>query len=133
MLLLGAVKKYAMTAVFLAVIGSALWLYYTDSQAKLKTMAESNARLEVALQAQKRSINQLQQGIETAMKANQELARNLQLTQKNLQQRLDLLNVDLQTNSRQDPQTVEDIVNEQQGKLWDEIERDTVLSVTDLN
>ncbi len=73
-------KLYVMIVV-LAVLGmvgaGAVW-YYNDTQARIATLRENNAKLEVAVQTAEESINTLQETMAQVAEANQQLQTQLQ-------------------------------------------------------
>ena len=122
------IKLYAMIIV-LAVLGmvgaGAVW-YYNDTQARIATLRDNNAKLEVAVQTAEESINTLQDTMQQVAKANQKLQGELQKAEQygdELQAKL--RRHDLTALALKEPKQLEGKMNGATAKLWREIEKDT--------
>ena len=72
-------------------VGFGAYKYYTDTQQRIQTLAENNAKLETALQTSEASVNALQKQAEQSAKLTSELQGKLQQAEQyrdNLQKRL---------------------------------------------
>jgi FtsZ-binding cell division protein ZapB len=122
------IKLYAMIIV-LAVLGmvgaGAVW-YYNDTQARIATLRENNAKLEVAIQTSEDSINNLQKAMESFAEANQNLQADLQKAEAygdELQSKLRRHN--LTALALKKPALIEGKMNEATAKLWRDLEKDS--------
>lgn len=122
------IKLYLMIIVLavLGAVGAGAFWYYKDTQARMATLRENNAKLEVAIQTSEESINNLQQTMETFSKANEQLQNELQKAEQygdELQAKL--RRHDLTALALKKPKQLEGKMNDATAKLWRDIERDT--------
>jgi cell division protein FtsB len=122
------IKLYAMIIV-LAVLGmvgaGAVW-YYNDTQARIATLRENNAKLEVAIQTSEESINKLQKTMETFAEANNRLQTQLQKAEAygdELQSKLRRHN--LTALALKKPGLLEGKMNGATANLWRDLEKDS--------
>ena len=127
-------EKTSMTRVYIFLlvvgllggVGFGAWKYYTDTQQRIQTLAENNAKLETALETSEASINALQeQAVQTA-KLTSELQGKLQAAEQygdNLRKRLRQL--DLNADALANPKQLEGRMNAATAKLWREIMGET--------
>ena len=122
------IKLYAMLIV-LAVLGSvgygAVW-YYNDTQARIATLRENNAKLEVAIQTSEASLESLQQDVAKFQELNNELQTQLQKAEQygdELQAKLRRHN--LTALALKKPGLLEGKMNGATANLWRDLEKDT--------
>jgi len=122
------VRLYLMLIV-LAVLGSvgagAFW-YYKDTQQRIQTLQENNAKLEVALQTSEESINALQADMAKFSELNNKLSIALQKAESygdELRSKLSKLN--LVVEALKDSKVLEGKMNGASAKLWREFMEDT--------
>ena len=99
-------------------VGFGAWKYYTDTQQRIKTLAENNAKLETALETSEASINTLQAQAEQTAKLTVELTGALQRAEQygdNLRKRLRQL--DLNADALANPKDLEGRMNGATAKL----------------
>ena len=112
-------------AMFFSMIGGAYW-YYKDTQERLGVLRENNAKLEVANQTNQETINRLNEDMERQAELNQNLTRRLQESQVHLDAlRTRLSEIDLTVEALQDPEGMEERVNNAVEKLISRIESET--------
>jgi hypothetical protein len=107
-------------------VGFGAWKYYTDTQQRIQTLAENNAKLETALETSEASINTLQAQAEQTAKQTLELQTALQKAEEygdNLRNRLRQL--DLLADAMANPKNLEGRMNGATAKLWREIMGET--------
>jgi len=107
-------------------VGFGAYKYYTDTQQRIQTLAENNAKLETALQTSEASVNALQKQAEQSAKLTSELQGKLQQAEQyrdNLQKRLRQL--DLNADALSNPKELEGRMNGATAKLWREIMAET--------
>ena len=121
--------KLYVLIIILAVLGmvgaGAVW-YYNDTQARIATLRENNAKLEVAIQTSEESIATLQQDIAKFAKANEELQTELQKAEEygdELQAKLRRHN--LTALALKKPALLEGKMNGATANLWRDLEQDT--------
>ena len=66
----------------LGVVGYGGYMYYKDTQQRIATLTENNAKLEVAVQISEDSVELLQDDIEKNAELNRELQKELQVAEK---------------------------------------------------
>ena len=122
------IKLYAMIIV-LAVLGmvgaGAVW-YYNDTQARIATLRENNAKLEVAVQTAEESINTLQETMAQVAEANNKLQTELQKAEAygdELQSKLRRHN--LTALALKKPGLLEGKMNGATANLWRDLEKDS--------
>lgn len=121
-------RVYILLLVFglLGGVGFGAWKYYTDTQQRIQTLAENNAKLETALETSEASINALQAQAEQSAKLTVELQGKLQAAEQygdNLRKRLRQL--DLNADALANPADLEGRMNGATAKLWREIMGET--------
>ena len=107
-------------------IGFGVWKYYTDTQQRIQTLAENNAKLETALETSEASINALREQAVQTVKLTNELQSKLQAAEQygdNLRKRLKQL--DLNADALANPKDLEGRMNAATAKLWREIMGET--------
>ena len=115
--------------IVLGILGSvgygAVW-YYNDTQQRIATLRENNAKLEVAVQTSEASIETLQNGIEKAAELNKQLQSDLQKAEAygdELRGKLSRMN--LIQDALKDAKALEGKMNGATAKLWRELMSDT--------
>lgn len=122
------IKIYALI-IILAVLGSvgygAMW-YYKDTQERIATLQENNAKLETALETSEASIESLQQDMQKFAALNQELQVQLQKAEAYGDElRGKLSRINLVQEALRDAQQLEGKMNGASAKLWRGIMEDT--------
>jgi len=122
------IKLYLMLIV-LAVLGSvgygAVW-YYQDTQARIATLRENNAKLEIAVETAEQSINNLQEEAARSQELMNELSTKLQKAEQygdDLRNKLRQL--DLVQDALKDAMELQGRMNGATAKLWRSIVADT--------
>lgn len=107
-------------------VGYGAWQYYNDTQQRIQTLAENNAKLETALETSEKSINAMrEQAAQTAV-LTKRLQEDLQKAEQygdNLRTRLRQL--DLLADAIADAKNLEGRMNGATAKLWREIMGET--------
>ena len=107
-------------------VGYGAWQYYNDTQQRIQTLAENNAKLETALETSEKSINEMrEQAAQTAV-LTKKLQEDLQKAEQygdNLRTRLRQL--DLLADAIADAKNLEGRMNGATAKLWREIMGET--------
>ena len=107
-------------------VGYGAWQYYNDTQQRIQTLAENNAKLETALETSEKSINAMrEQAAQTAV-LTKKLQEDLQKAEQygdNLRTRLRQL--DLLADAIADAKNLEGRMNGATAKLWREIMGET--------
>jgi FtsZ-binding cell division protein ZapB len=121
-------KLYALIIV-LGVLGGvgygAMW-YYQDTQARIATLRENNAKLEVAVQTAEESINTLQETMAKVEEANRQLQQDLQKAEAYGDDlRAKLRKHDLTALALKKPELLEGKMNGATANLWRQITEDT--------
>lgn len=121
--------KIYLILIVLGILGSvgygAVW-YYNDTQQRIATLRENNAKLEVAVQTSEASIKVLQDGIEKAAELNKQLQSDLQKAEAygdELRGKLSRMN--LIQEALKDAKALEGKMNGATAKLWRELMEDT--------
>lgn len=122
------IKLYLMLIV-LAVLGSvgygAVW-YYNDTQARIATLRENNAKLEIAVETAEQSINNLQEEAARSQELMNQLSAKLQKAEQygdDLRNKLRQL--DLVQDALKDAMELQGRMNGATAKLWRSIVADT--------
>ena len=119
------IKIYALIVVIVILGGvgyGALW-YYNDTQERIATLRDNNAKLEVANKSKEKALNTIRSDIEKQNKLNKELSGKLQKAeegQDNL--RAKLQKHDLKRLSLKKPAWVEKILNDGTKKVFNDLE-----------
>ena len=115
--------------IVLAVLGSvgygAVW-YYQDTQARIATLRENNAKLEIAVETAEQSINNLQEEAARSQELMNELSTKLQKAEQygdDLRNKLRQL--DLVQDALKDAMELQGRMNGATAKLWRSIVADT--------
>lgn len=121
--------KIYLILIVLGILGSvgygAVW-YYNDTQQRIATLRENNAKLEVAVQTSEASIKVLQDGIEKAAELNKQLQSDLQKAEAygdELRGKLSRMN--LIQEALKDAKALEGKMNGATAKLWRGLMEDT--------
>lgn len=122
------IKLYAMIIVLavLGAVGAGGYFYYVDTQERIATLRENNAKLEVAVQTAEESINTLQETMAKVAEANQQLQADLQKAEQygdELQSKLRRHN--LTALALKKPGLLEGKMNGATANLWRDLEKDT--------
>ena len=107
-------------------VGYAAYGYYTSTQQRIQTLAENNAKLEVAIEKSEKSITLLKSEAEKNAKLSKELQTKLQKAEAygdNLRNRLRKL--DLLADAISNAKNLEGRMNGATAKLWREIMGET--------
>lgn len=122
------IKIYLMVIV-LGIVASvgygAVW-YYNDTQERIATLQENNAKLEVAIQTSEASLESLQQDMAKFAELNNQLQNQLQKAEEygdELQAKLRRHN--LTALAIKKPGLLEGKMNDATAKLWRDLEQDT--------
>ena len=119
------IKIYALIVVLVILGGvgyGALW-YYNDTQQRIATLRENNAKLEVANEAKEKALKTVQADMEKQNKLNKDLSGKLQKAEKGQDNlRAKLQKHDLKRLSLKKPGMVEKILNDGTKKLLTELE-----------
>jgi hypothetical protein len=100
-------------------VGFGAWKYYNDTQQRIQTLAENNAKLEVAIAQSEASIDALTKNAAQNAQLTLKLQKDLQKAERysdNLQKRLRQL--DLSADALTDPENLEGRMNGATAKLW---------------
>jgi len=106
------------------------WYYYKDTQARIQTLTENSAKLEVATQQQEMTINTLVEDAEKYRELNKELNTKLEAANDYKNDLISKLRKhDLSRLSQQKPGLVEKKINNGTKKLFESFESITALPV----
>ena len=104
------------------------WYYYKDTQARIQTLTENSAKLEVATQQQEMTINTLVEDAEKYRELNKELNTKLEAANDYKNDLISKLRKhDLSRLSQQKPGLVEKRINNGTKKLFESFESITAL------
>jgi septal ring factor EnvC (AmiA/AmiB activator) len=122
------IRLYAFLIVcaILAGVGYGAMWYYKDTQARIATLRENNAKLEVAIQTSEESIKVLESTMKQVAEANNRLQNDLQKAEAygdELQGKLRRHN--LTALALKEPKQLEGKMNGATAKLWRDLEKDT--------
>jgi len=123
-------KVYALIVVLGLVggVGYGGYYYYKDTQQRIKTLTENNAKLEVAKQQQDDTIQTLVEDAEDFRVLNKKLATELQKAEEYRNNLIDKLRKhDLTRLSQKKPSLVENKINNGTKKLFERLESLTAL------
>ena len=119
-------KIAAMMGVAMAVMLGGFYWYYQDSQARMATLRENNAQLEVAVETASESVNKLQGDIEKMASLNKTLQQDLQKAEAYGDElRAKLNNLNLVVEALKDAKVLEGKMNGTTAKLWRDFMRDS--------
>lgn len=112
----------------LIAFGGVGYLYYTDTQTRLNTLRDNNAKLESANRTNQETIAQLQKDAELMNKLNEELVTKFNESSKKVDELRDkFIDHDLTTLSLKKPGLIESRINKGTQKAFEHIE--TITSV----
>ena len=122
------IKIYALLIVLglLGGVGYAGYSYYTSTQQRIQTLAENNAKLEIAVQAAEASVSALNEAANKNAKLTTELQNKLQKAEAygdNLRKKL--RNLDLIGDALRNPDNLEGRMNGATAKIWRDIMGDS--------
>jgi len=125
------VIKIYFLIVVLGLVGGVVyggWYYYKDTQARIQTLTENSAKLEVATQQQEMTINTLVEDAEKYRELNKELNTKLEAANDYKNDLISKLRKhDLSRLSQQKPGLVEKKINNGTKKLFESFESITAL------
>tara|TARA_B100000686_G_C16337078_1_gene735994 strand:+ start:226 stop:585 length:360 start_codon:yes stop_codon:yes gene_type:complete len=99
------------------------YYYYQDTQQRLKTLQQNNAKLEVAVKSKEAALQSVQENAEKQLKLNKELSGKLQDAEKYQDElRAKLQKHDLTRLSQKKPGLIEKKINEGTEKLFTDFE-----------
>jgi hypothetical protein len=123
--------KVYILVVVLGLVGGVVyggWYYYKDTQARIQTLTENSAKLEVATQQQEMTINTLVDDAEKYRELNKELNTKLEAANDYKNDLISKLRKhDLSRLSQQKPGLVEKKINNGTKKLFESFESITAL------
>ena len=123
--------KVYILIVVLGLVGGVVyggWYYYKDTQARIQTLTENSAKLEVATQQQEMTINTLVEDAEKYRELNKELNTKLEAANDYKNDLISKLRKhDLSRLSQQKPGLVEKKINNGTKKLFESFESITAL------
>ena len=106
----------------LGVVGYGGYMYYKDTQQRIATLTENNAKLEVAVQISEDSVELLQDDIEKNAELNRELQKELQVAEKYGDQlRNTLRKHNLTHLANKKPGLIERKMQNATNRLWDDL------------
>lgn len=122
------IMKYLYGAIGVSVVTMIVggYLYYKDTQARLRAYAENQAVLELNLQRSENTITQIRQNIRNQIEQNKILNQELQKAEQeknSLTEKLSKHN--LQYLAKRKPGLIEKRINDATRKVFDDIERVT--------
>ena len=107
----------------LAGVGYGAYYYYNDTQQRLATLRDSNAKLEVANKENQATIKAMKDNYEKQSKLNKELSAKLKDAESyGNELRKKLSKIDLPASSLNKPKETEEIINNASQKLLDMLE-----------
>jgi len=110
----------------LLIVGGAGAWYYNDTQSRMATLRENNARLEVAIETSEQSLDLLQQDMEKQAELNKKLQEDLQKAEQYGDDlRNKLRQHDLTALAIRKPGLLEGKMNGATAKLWRELVEDS--------
>ena len=99
------------------------YYYYQDTQQRLKTLQQNNAKLEVAVKSKEAALQSVQENAEKQLKLNKELSGKLKNEEKYQDElRAKLQKHDLTRLSQKKPGLIEKKINEGTEKLFTDFE-----------
>ncbi len=117
---------YLILLVLLGSMGGGAWFYYTDTQERLETLRDNNAKLQMVAETNQDTIEKLESDFVRAqenMLALQERAKEAEAYQDELASKL--RRHDLTALTLQKPGLIEKRVNNATAKIFDQLEIDT--------
>lgn len=117
---------YLILLLLLGSLGSGAWYYYTDTQERLATLRDNNAKLQMVAETNQETIERMEADFVKAqenMLALQERAKEAEAYQDELASKL--RRHDLTALTLQKPALIEKRVNNATAKIFDQLEIDT--------
>lgn len=109
--------------------GYGAYAYYTSTQEAIRQLTENNAKLEVAVQTQKESMQAMEMNFKVQAELNSELQKKLQESEVYKDSLISKLQKhDLAALSLKKPALIEKRINDATKKVFAEIEADTALN-----
>lgn len=119
-------KGMAMMIVVVLVMAGGFFLYYKDTQKKIATLVDNNAKLETAVQSQKATIVALEENFDKQSQLITDLSTRAQAAEEGYRSLSSKLRRhDMEELSRAKPGLMEKKINTGTKKLFDELERIT--------
>lgn len=119
-------KIAAMMGVAMAVMLGGFYWYYQDSQARMATLRENNAQLEVAAQIANESLDTMRSDFARVSSLNTELQKDLQKAEQYSDElRGKLAKLDLAVEALKDSKSLEGKMNGATANVWRDFMRDS--------
>jgi len=119
-------KIAAMMGVAMAVMLGGFYWYYQDSQARMATLRENNAQLEVAAQVANESLDTMRSDFARVSSLNTELQKDLQKAEEYSDElRGKLAKMDLAVEAIRDSKSLEGKMNGATANVWRDFMRDS--------
>ena len=116
-------KTYIIIAVVGSMVATVGLLYYRDTQKRISTLQQNNAKLEVAVQAKEDALNEMTANFEKQARLNKELSGKLEDAEKDQDDlRSKLQKHDLTRLSIGKPGMMEKRINDDTKKLFSDFE-----------
>ena len=116
-------KTYIIIAVVGSMVATVGLLYYRDTQKRISTLQQNNAKLEVAVQSKEAALNEMTDNFEKQAKLNKELSGKLEDAEKDQDDlRSKLQKHDLTRLSIGKPGMMEKRINDDTKKLFSDFE-----------
>ena len=116
-------KTYIIIAVVGSMVATVGLLYYRDTQKRISTLQQNNAKLEVAVQAKEAALNEMTDNFEKQARLNKELSGKLEDAEKDQDDlRSKLQKHDLTRLSIGKPGMMEKRINDDTKKLFSDFE-----------
>ena len=120
-------KTYIIIAVVGSMVATVGLLYYRDTQKRISTLQQNNAKLEVAVQSKEAALNEMTDNFEKQARLNKELSGKLEDAEKYQDDlRSKLQKHDLTRLSIGKPGMMEKRINDDTKKLFSDFESITV-------
>ena len=116
-------KTYIIIAVVASMVATVGLLYYRDTQKRISTLQQNNAKLEVAVQSKEAALNEMTANFEKQARLNKELTGKLEDAEKDQDDlRSKLQKHDLTRLSIGKPGMMEKRINDDTKKLFSDFE-----------
>ena len=116
-------KTYIIIAVVGSMVATVGLLYYRDTQKRISTLQQNNAKLEVAIQSKETALNEMTANFEKQSRLNKELSGKLEDAEKDQDDlRSKLQKYDLTRLSIGKPGMMEKRINDDTKKLFSDFE-----------
>ena len=116
-------KTYIIIAVVGSMVATVGLLYYRDTQKRISTLQQNNAKLEVAVQSKEAALNEMTDNFEKQARLNKELSGKLEDAEKDQDElRSKLQKHDLTRLSIGKPGMMEKRINDDTKKLFSDFE-----------